>query len=412
MGQHTRQLSKIIAYALLVLIAAVFLVRTVIPSSGRLSVGFMAYYVAGQSIRDADPALLLYDDSWFKAQVVKDSRGAATDIYLANPPTLAVAWAPLAYLSVSAARRLWIGVSALCLVLSLCLIAQELNWFGHPWALVALSTLVTLAVPTREQFGYGQIYAFLLLLHVVGWRAYVHRRDAGSGIALGIAMALKVSGWPIGLLMLAQRRWIAVSWVIATAAAMIALSLPWVGFASWRLFLLDVIPRTLARDYAVLPVFQDTTGFWQHLFRYVPVYNPTPLLDAPRLATALTLATAIGAAVLLMVPRRTASLGFVAAVALSETLSPVAEQYHYMVLYLPLAVLWHQACVSRSRLLGCCALAATLLIALPLNYTAPHPMWSLVARYPRLAGGWIIFAALLVSDRETALPSTALARAQ
>jgi hypothetical protein len=39
---------------------------------------------------------------------------------------------------------------------------------------------------------------------------------------------------------------------------------------------------------------------------------------------------------------------FTAAVALTELLSPFAEQYQYIVLLLPLAVLWHEAWLYRS----------------------------------------------------------------
>jgi hypothetical protein len=401
MGMGTQRWSRIAAYTLLGLITAFFLARTVIPTSGKLTAGFMAYFVAGQTVRDREPATRLYDDAWFAAQVSKDTRGTVTDIYLANPPALAVAWAPLAYLSVATARRVWIAVSFLCLALSLWWIARELGWSRQPWALVAMSGLVLLAAPTREQFGYGQMYVFLLFIHVLGWRAYVKRRDARAGIALGVAMVLKVSGWPIGVLMLAQRRWSAVTWVIATAAAIALFSLPWVGLESWWLFLTDAIPRTLQRGAAALTAYQDTTSFWQHLFRYVPTSNPAPVLDAPRLATVLTLGTTLGALAALLVPRRTASVSFAAAVALSELLSPVAEQYHYVVLVLPLAVLWHQACMTRDRLMGVCACLATLLIAMPVNYKAPHPVWSLLCNYPRLIGGWIAFAGLAFTQAST-----------
>ena len=86
---------------------------------------------------------------------------------------------------------------------------------------------------------------------------------------------------------------------------------------------------------------------------------------------------------------------------LSELLSPAAEQYHYIILLLPLAVLWHEAYRSRDRVLGFCALAATLLIGLPIDYKSAHPMWFLTYNYPRLLCGWIVFTALLLADRST-----------
>ena len=394
-----RLVSSVSAYALLALVALIFLLHTVLPASGKLTVGFMAYFVAAQTVQAGEPGTRLYDDQWFAARVVAESRGKVTDIYLANPPPLAVAWLPFAFLSVDAARRLWIAFSVLCLAWSAWLVACELGWSKQPWAIAGLGALFTLPAPTREQFSMGQMYACLLLLHVVAWRAYLKHRDARAGIALGVAMVLKVSGWPVCLLMLVQRRWLAVRWVLATAAGVALLTLPWVGAASWRAFLFEAIPRTLHWGFATLTAYQDTTGFWQHLFRYVSRVNPAPVFDAPILATALTLATTLAACLMLIAGMRSTSLRFVAAVALSELLSPVAEQYHYIILLLPLAVLWHAAYVSRDRALAVCALTATFLIAVPINYKAVHPMWSLLYSYPRLIGGWTTFIGLYLADR-------------
>jgi hypothetical protein len=394
-------LSRISAYTLLLLLALLFLVHTVVPAASKLSHGFMAYFVAAQTIRQGEPGDRLYDDDWFAARVMHESRGTVTDIYLANPPTLAVAWLPFAYLSVETARRLWIVFSTLCLAASLWLILLEFGSQREPWAWVAISALFTLPVPAREQFGLGQMYACLLLLHVIGWRAYVKQQDVQAGIALGLAMVLKVSGWPICLLMLAQRRWIALRSVIATGLAGALLSLAWVGLATWQKFLFEEIPGTLRRGAATLTAYQDTTGFWQHMFRYVPSLNPTPVFDAPLLATLLTAATTLVACVALTARQRSISRRFVAAVTLSELLSPAAEQYHYIILLFPLAVLWHEAYLSRDRVLGFCALAATLLIGLPIDYKSAHPVWFLIYNYPRLLGGWIVFTALLLADRST-----------
>jgi len=398
-------LSRISAYTLLALVCLLFLWHTVVPAAGKLTAGFMAYYVAAQTIHEGEPGTRLYEDKWFAARVMAETRGTITDIYLANPPALAVAWLPFSYLSVEAARRVWIAFSVLCLAVSVWLVLLELGWSRQPWALAAISALFTLPAPTREQFSTGQMYACLLLLHVIAWRAYLKYRDARAGVALGAAMVLKVSGWPVCLLMFAQRRWTAVRWLVATAITAALLSLPWVGLAAWRVCLFQIIPQTLSRGAATVTAYQDTAGFWQHLFRYVPTSNPTPVYDAPLLATVLTLATTLAACVVLIARMRSTSLRFVAAVALSELLGPSAEQYHYILLLLPLAVLWHTAYLSRDRLLGLGALAATFLIAVPINYKAVHPAWSVLHNYPRLIGGWILFTALYLADRSSTYPN-------
>jgi hypothetical protein len=88
-------------------------------------------------------------------------------------------------------------------------------------------------------------------------------------------------------------------------------------------------------------------------------------------------------------------------VALIELLSPAAEQYHYTVLLLPLAILWRDAWLHRSKFALGAAAVATFLIGWPIHYKSPHPTWAFLLSYPRLFGGWILFAALLMTWRST-----------
>jgi Glycosyltransferase family 87 len=389
-----------VAALFLAALVALFLVYTALPAASRLTNGFLAYYVAGLIIKNGEPAASLYDDQRFSARVREVSGGQVTDIFLANPPVAAVAWVPLAYLTVEQARKTWIAFSVLCLAIAIGLIAGELGKSPYLSGLAALVALFTLAAPTREQFLLGQMYALLLLLHTVGWRAYTRRQDALVGAALGLAFALKLSGWPIGLLLIARRRWTAAWASVITAIGAVAITLPWVGIDAWRVFWLNSVPQALRRPSATLTVYQDTAGFWQHWLRYDARLNPHPLFDAPLLATLLTAVATLIACFVLIARRRPDHLSFAAAIALVELLSPSAEQYHYIVLLLPLAVLWRDALLLRSQQALCAAGIATLLIALPVSYKAPHPAWALPLLYPRLIGGWICFAALLMPWRD------------
>ena len=411
-GGHCHKILKISAPVLLAVLASVFFARVAVPSAEQLSSGYLSYYVAAQALRSGEPGKRLYDDHWFAQRALRLSNGRITDIYLANPPTVAVAWLPFSYLSVHGARKAWVAISVAFLGISFWLIAVELAWTAAPWLLTGMCAIFLLGAPTREQFHTGQMYALILLLHVIGWRAYVRQRYSTTGLAVGLAMALKISGWPICLLMVGQRRWSALGWAAGTAAAVALLTLPWVGVEAWRALLLQAIPRTLRWGAATLTAYQDTTGFWQHLFRYDTALNPHPLIDAPVIATLLTLATTAGACYALLKSRRAAGITFAAAVALTELLSPAAEQYHYVVLLLPLAVLCQAAWARRSVALGAIALVATYLITGPIDYKTVHPAWEILRNYPRLAGGWILFVTLLMPQRAEPAPDTDAARTQ
>ena len=403
---YGHRILKISTAALLAIVVLVFILRVAVPSAQQLSHGYLSYYVAAQTLRSGEPGSRLYDDRSFAEHAMQLSHGTITDIYLANPPTVAVAWLPLSYLSVREARKVWIATSVACLGISIWLIATQLTLPGTPWLLTAMCAVFMLGAPTREQIHTGQMYALVLLLHVIGWRAYTRQRHLTTGLALALAMVLKISGWPIGLLMIGRRRWSALCWAGATAAAAGLLTLPWVGVEAWKTFLLEAVPLTLHRGAASLTAYQDTTGFWQHLFRYDAALNPHPLTNAPDIATLLTIITIAGACYALLKSRCAAGNAFAAAVALTELASPVAEQYHYVVLLLPLAVLGQTAWARRSMTWGAVVLVATFLMIGPIDYKSAHPNWDVLENYPRLIGGWILFVALLIPQR--AEPSSRL----
>jgi hypothetical protein len=386
-------------WAFLAAVISLFIMRTVIPASGRLTNGFLACYVGGQIVKNREPGGHLYDKESFLARSLQVSGGEDRDVYSPDPPPLAVACLPLAYLQPMSARHLWIWLNVLFLGLAIALIATQLSKPPRLLTISALTALFTLAAPARDQFFLGQLYALLLLLHAVGWRAYTRGHDATAGTALGLAMVLKVSGWPIGLLMIAQRRWTAVGWAIVAALGVAIVTLPWVGVDAWRAEVLTGVPKVLGWSEATLTAYQDTSGFWQHWFRYDAQFNPSPIIDAPWLATILTSTTTVIACTALVVRKCPTYARFGAAVALTEVLSPAAEQYHYTVLLLPLAILWHDAWLHRSKLTLGAAMVATFLIGWPIHYKVPHPAWAFLLNYPRLFGGWVLFAALLTARR-------------
>ena len=386
-------------FAILVLLGALlalFFARTVVPAAGKLSSGFMAYYTGGVVIRDDLPASRLFDDEWFRERVVRESRGGVTDVFLSNTPVLAVAWLPLAHLQVDTARTVWIWINVLMLVLAIAIVMKQLALPPSLPVLVALVALFTLPAPVRAQFHAGQMYGVVLLIHTIGWQAYMNRRDEVLGIALGLAMILKLSGWPIALLLLARRRWLALGWAMSVSVLAILCTLPIVGVASWIGLLFDEIPRVLTWPAASLTAYQTTTSFWHHLLRFDAQVNPAPLADLPWLAVLLTALTTIVACTALLRSRRPQHAVFAAAIALVELLNPIAEQYHYILVLLPLAVLWAEAVRMRSPARIAVACVATFLLGWPLQYNVPAPGLSALLHYPRLFGGWIVFIALLL----------------
>ena len=384
---------------MLAAILAAFAILTLLPAQNRLTHGFLAYYAAGELIASGADARQLYDVPAFERRVRELSHGTVRDGYIGNTPALAVAWLPLGKLPVESARRLWIWLNVLFVAAIIALSAARLPSTYRLPAVVLLAALFTIPSPAREQMLLGQMYIFLLLLHTLGWRAYERDNDALTGVALGITMMLKLSGWPIGVLLLLRRRWRAVFWAVGTAAAIFLFTLPWIGVEAWREAVFVQMPASVAMPAAKHSAFQTVSGLWQHLFLHDADFNPHPVADLPWLAVAGSLLTAAAACAALLLHRLSAQVQYAAALVLTVLLSPLAEQYHYVLVLLPFALLCMHGYFTDSRRLGLVLLIIALLLATPVGYEEYSPGWWALLDYPRLAAGWMIFFALISAAR-------------
>ncbi len=403
----TRRLNILLGLLLAVLVAA-FVMRTVLPAQDRLSSGFLAYYAAGDLVASGTDARQLYDAPAFGQRVQELSHGKVHDVYLGNTPALALAWLPMSKLPVESARRLWIWLNVAFLVAIIALAAARVPSAWRPGSVVLLTALLTLSSPAREHMFLGQMYGLVLLLHLLGWHAYERGNDALAGIALAITMMLKLSGWPIGALLLLRGRWRALCWAAGGAIAIFLLTLPWIGVDAWREAVFVQMPASAAMPAAKLSAYQTVSSLWQHLFRHDAVFNPQPVADLPGPASAGILLTTVAACAALALRRLSAQAQYAAALVLTVLLSPLAEQYHYLLVLPPFALLLVHGCLARSWRLGLILLIAALLLCAPISYKTYLPGWWAVLDYPRLAAGWMIFLSLVsLRHLHTSVPAKA-----
>jgi hypothetical protein len=160
--------------------------------------------------------------------------------------------------------------------------------------------------------------------------------------------------------------------------------------------------------------YQSLPGLWLHLFRRDPRWNPSPLADAPTLATGLVAASLVLpiAATLCLTwgdPLASAarrSLAFAAWSSLSLVLGPASADYHYVLLVAPIALLWaSRDTLAWGRPSFAVFALAVVLVGAPLPITSPRlaaGAWAVLA-YPKLYGGLLVWAlalaGLLPSDR-------------
>lgn len=136
-----------------------------------------------------------------------------------NPhtPLHIVLMTPITALRYADARVVWLIANALMFALAFGWFARSngtSRWFA---AMVGLASLLIPTVYRHLQL--GQSHAVLLLLFVGAWRALKRDRDAGAGIALGLATALRVIPLVLLLPLLRQRRFRAAAWHAGSALA-------------------------------------------------------------------------------------------------------------------------------------------------------------------------------------------------
>jgi hypothetical protein len=205
------------------------------------------------------------------------------------------------------------------------------------WQLAVLLVLVALTFGVTGNIEEGQVNLLLLALSGIWLLAWVDSRWWG-GIALGAEVALKLIQAPVGILVLAARRWS----MLAAAAA--------TGLILWLVAAPQYLPEYL---FQVLPAISAGTGLYENQSpggTITRLLEPDTFLGAvfgsPPAARVITLAIALVAlAITLWVlrPPAATSTGRALEAAAIVAVTPIVASYswgtHLVLLLLPMLVL-------------------------------------------------------------------------
>lgn len=392
-----------IAVAVVFILAAIwFAARIVWPSAGRLTHGYGAYYSASRLLVTGAYSERVYEPDYFRALVRSDSDGEVEDIWSNPPPTLLML-APIAGLNIRVARVVWTALNVFLLFGGLSL----LIWTFAPRAPLAIWLLVfTLAMvfrPVIANFIFGQAYVLafaLLVLAVIG----IHRRwDVAGGLSLGLALSLKLVGWPLGLLLIWLRRWRYLAVYAATVALFVLASIPLFGVASWQGFI-TFLPKMTGSPLICVTAYQTTRSWLCHVLAPEVLWQEAATLALPWYAAAILLAAGGLTLVLsLALADRQPMAAAGGLIAWGVLFAPLGEEYHQVVLLIPIVWLilawWSGYPLSRATLI---LLGLALIL-----YTAPFPInhprlqqgWPALLAYPRLYAAWLVWLALILELR-------------
>ncbi len=272
----------------------------------------------------------------------------------AHPPTAVLLGLPFAGLSYPDAVLAWNLVSLLLLAASLWLLARQLGCSMSGWALLPILTLALLCWPLRQHVQQGQLSLLLLFLMIAGWSAERSGQEGRAGIWLGLAAALKIFPGFLFLYFLFRRQWRVLTFGTVTVLMTATATSLAFGPQIYRVYLHDVPPLVgewrSAWNNASLP------GLWSKLFDPGSKSNGVvPLLHDPMLARWLVIGSIAGVVAVLArltqaaETRRECDRAFGAAVIGMLLLAPVTWEHSFVLLLLPLAVLWAEWPASRAR---------------------------------------------------------------
>jgi hypothetical protein len=275
------------------------------------------------------------------------------------------------------------------------------------WQMAALLVLIALAFePTTANIVEGQINLVLLALSGVWLLAWIGDRWWG-GVALGLAVALKLIQAPVGLLVLWARRW------SMLAAAVVA------GAGLWLLAAPQYLVEYLVK---VVPAIGEGTGFFENHSpggTIARLLEPDTFLGAARgvpvtariITTLIALAAIVVTFWILRSPSRSSTgrgLEAAAVVAMTPLVASYSWGTHLVLLLLPMLVLVAWALPQRDWLvLGLVALGWMLIgpghhlfqVLLVSGYSNLLVL-RLMAEFGVVGIGWIWIASLLAVGRE------------
>jgi hypothetical protein len=263
----------------LIILILIFVGAAFIPAWRRLNTDFPNSYLVARLYREGFQLDRAYDWTWFQRQ--KDHRGIDQGLVGFIPQTLPSALMVLPWSSLPPleAKHRWLllNLAFLLLIGALLHVITQLNRRR-------IALLMFLAViPLRNNFLFGQLHIFVLLLLTLAAWLYVEDWLFFCGIVLAVAATAKIYPALFLLFFIFKKQWHAVVGLVVglTSAALTSLYL--FGSDACWLYAQQVLPRALRGEvtdpYNV--AWNSFSALLRRLFISEPELNPNPVAHLP-----------------------------------------------------------------------------------------------------------------------------------
>jgi hypothetical protein len=364
-----------------------------IPAWNEITTDFQNYYTAAWAVRHHDPLIDLYDTSWFQRESERAGIENRTALFNYFTPFSALVMWPVANMPPLQAKRVLVVVNLAALAAMAVAAARFLKASRTLILLVAL--LGGDALGNNFTFGQFYIVLTLLLVCVVIW---VERRPALAGWCLSLATAVKLFPAIFVLYLGSLRRWNAIAWALIGSAAFGLLALAMLGWIPYRVYLEEVLPRTLGGE--IQDPYNVRWNTLQALLRrallFEPGLNPHPIANQPLLYFFLRAFVVLAILLVTLVSLRGRRFGFVeygAVIAAVSLITPSQASYHQILFFPAVAALIHRERDVRRQMTF-----AVIFALICSNYMGATARWdsgvSMLLAFPRVYlvfGLWFLF---------------------
>ena len=221
-----------------------------------------AYYVAARSIAKTPNVYAdeLYSLPYQSSTAVRRPLHLASfdvDVYEYPPPFLLI---PRALMLLAPDflrfRMLWFGLNGAVLLIGVLVVARALGRVAGTRALL-LSPLLLASDLTINTLQIGNLQVIVFSLAMIGMVLMAKRRYAAGGALLGYVIVSKLFPAMLLIYLLVQRKWRALAWTCGLIAVLVGISLMDTGWAPYRAFLTH-LPRLVSGES--FPAFRNPLG--------------------------------------------------------------------------------------------------------------------------------------------------------
>ncbi|MGE5811819.1 MAG: glycosyltransferase family 87 protein [Ignavibacteria bacterium] len=376
------------------IILSIYFICFAIQNAGQTSHGFASHYTASALLSKGENIVDFYDDEWFSSMVEEYVPGVY-EIYLVNMPTTSLLLLPIANFNYKTAKTFWTIFNILLLTVVFGLIKYKLK-LEAVWLPLALIILLAFQ-PLYANITFGQVYIFIFSLFMVAWFAYESGNELLLGISIGIVFILKSAGIFLLILLVVKKKWKSLLWFFAIVIFLFAVTIPILGIESWSAYLNKLLDYYSSPTLSVT-AYQSVHSFFHHLFVFDQQWNPVPLINLPMLGKTMTISFTLIfliVTIIAAIKSKKEDLVFGSFVIAGIILSPLSIDYHYMLILIPIFILFNRLIKNPSAALWILFVFSYLLIAASIPYISPKVtggIWAVFA-YPKLYGAvalWVL----------------------